>query len=76
MCHIVWHDTHVSVSSLCPAQRSEFMPIEFKSGLMIALGFFCHFVQSELCNFIFNFASNIENKDYFLGFSSLQLSLC
>lgn len=47
VCHIVWHDTHVSVSSLCPAQRSEFMPIEFKSGLMIALGFFCHFVQSE-----------------------------
>lgn len=40
VCHILWHDTHVSVSSLCPAQRPEFMPIEFNSGLIISLGFF------------------------------------
>lgn len=74
MCHIRWHNTHVSVSSLL---RDLNILSEFNSVLIIALGFFfCHFVQLELYNFVFNFANNIENKDYFLGFSSLQSPLC
>lgn len=76
LCQILWHNTHVSVSRLCLAQRPEFVPIIFNSGLITALGFFCHFVQSELYNFVSTFTSNIENKDCFLGFTSLQLPLC
>lgn len=76
VCHILWHDTHASVSSVCPAQRPELIPIEFHLGLIVALELFYHFVQSELYNFVFNFSSNIGNKDYFLGlFNSSVASL-